>query len=395
MKTYIKPIFSVLFLFFIMISCKKEVNTKQAVQNKEHEHHGNKNIHLTKNQIKTIDLKLGDFTKIKINAFVKATGLLGLPPNAYSSVNAKYEGIISGHKKFIEGDFIKKCEIIAYLENPDFIVKQQDFLKTKAELELQEIEVTRQQELMDANAGISKNLQTAKAKAAILNAEYMGITQQLNYLGIATKNLNPTNISQQIPITAPMSGYITKINMHNGVFVMPNVSLMEIVANDHLHLELDVYEKDIDEIKVGQQISYTTPAINNIQYKGEVSVIGKEFNGTAKTVRVHGHLEDDKPIFIKDLFINAKIWLNDKTVNALPESAILKENGSHFIYVASTHKNDKETEFFKINVKTGATNNGFTEVSPVDEIPENMQIVIDGAYYVYAQSKNGELSHEH
>lgn len=295
----------------------------------------------------------------------------------------------------IEGNFIKKREFIAYLENTDFIIKQQDFLKTKAQLELQEIEVSRQQELIDANAVFSKNLQTTKAKSAILKAEYMGIDQQLNYLGIATKNLTPNNISQQIPIIAPMSGYITKINMHNGVFVQPNISLMEIVANDHLHLELDVFEKDINKIKVVQKISYTTPAINNTQYKGEVSVIGKEFNGTAKTVRVHRHLEDEKPIFIKDLFINAKIWLNDKTINALTEIAVLKENGSQFIYVALTNKDDAETVFLKINVKTGATNQGFTEVSPIDTIAKNMQIVTDGAYYVYAQSKNGELSHEH
>ncbi|MDO3693414.1 efflux RND transporter periplasmic adaptor subunit [Wenyingzhuangia sp. chi5] len=395
MKTYIKPIFCALLLLIMMTSCKKEASDKHSEKNETQEHHDDKNTHLSKNQIKTIDLRFGDFSQMKVNNFVKATGLLGLPPNAYSSVNAKYEGIISGHKKFIEGNFIKKGEIIAYLENPDFIVKQQDFLKTKAQLELQEIEVSRQQELVNANAGVSKNLQTAKAKVDMLKAEYMGVSQQLNYLGIATKNLTPDNISQQIPIIAPMSGFITKINMHNGVFVMPNVSLMEIVANDHLHLELDVFEKDIDKIKVGQKISYTTPAINNTQYKGEVSVIGKEFNGTAKTVRVHGHLEDEKPIFIKDLFINAKIWLNDKTVNALPESAVLKENGTHFIYVASTNKDDAETEFLKINVKTGATNQGFTEVTPIDKIPENMQIVTDGAYYIYAQSKNGELSHEH
>ncbi|MGY5355797.1 efflux RND transporter periplasmic adaptor subunit [Wenyingzhuangia sp. IMCC45467] len=395
MKTYINIIFSTLLIISMMSACKNGTSDKHLEQDKTHEHHEEENTHLSKEQIKTIDLQFGDFTKIKINQFIKTTGVLGLPPNAFSSVNAKYEGTISGHKKFIEGDFIHKGENIAYLENPDFIVKQQDFLKTKAQLELQKIELNRQQELIDANAGIPKNLQTAQAKLNILEAEFMGLKQQLNYLGIATQFLNAKNIVHQIPIKAPMSGFITKINMYNGVYVQPNISLMEIVANDHIHLELDVFEKDIDKIKVGQKISYTTPAINQEIYSGEVSVIGKEFNGTAKTVRVHGHLEEKRPIFIKDLFINAKIWLNNETVNALPESAVLKENGNEFIYVAKINKNNSNTEFLKINVKSGATNNGFTQVTPIDKIPENMQIVTQGAYYVYAQSKNGELSHEH
>ncbi|ANW96769.1 efflux transporter periplasmic adaptor subunit [Wenyingzhuangia fucanilytica] len=394
MKISITYIISSLLVLSILTSCKGATESNNHHEEESHEEHHETNTHLTKNQIASIGLKLGDFSKIKVNDYVKATGVLGLPPNAYAFVNAKSAGIVSGHKKFIEGNFINKNEIIAYLEHPDFIAKQQEFLITKAKLDLQKMELKRQQELMEAQAGVAKSLQTAKAELDILKATYMGLSQQLSYLGINTTSLSPDNIQKQIPIRSPMSGYITKINMHNGVFVQPSTSLMEIVADDHLHLELDVFEKDIEKIKVGQKISYTTPAVNSILYQGEISVIGKEFNSTSKTVRVHGHLEGKRPIFLKDLFINAKIWMNDITVNALPENAIINEGNNSFIY-AVLNENDEETEFLKINIKTGATNNGYTQVTPIDKIPENAKIVTEGAYYVYAQSKNGELSHEH
>ena len=395
MKTYIKYTLNSFLLLLVLTSCKEKIkednNHKKEV--KQEEHH-NKNTSLTKNQIKAIGLELGVFSKIKVNDFVNATGVIGLPPNAYASVNAKAAGTISGHKKFIEGNEIKKGTIIAYLTHPDFIIKQQEFLKNKAQLELQKLEVKRQQELVDANAGVVKNLQIAKAEMDILQADFMGLSKQLAYLGIATKYLTPNNITQKIPITSPMTGYITKINMYNGLYVQPNIPLVEIVSDIHLHLELDVFEKDIQKIKIGQKISYNTPAVNNILYKGEVSVIGKEFNSTAKTVRIHGHLKGNAPLFLKDLFVNAKIWLNDKTVNALPEDAIIKEGRSNYIYVTKNLTANK-TEFLKISIKTGAVNSGFTEVTLIDKIPTNMKIVTKGAYYVYAQSKNGELSHEH
>lgn len=395
MKTFITYIFSAVLIVSTLTSCKEKSEDKHHHEEEEkHEEHHDENTHLNQKQIANIGLKFGDFSNIKVNQFIKTTGVLGLPPNAYSSVNAKAEGIITGHKKFIEGNAIQKGEIIAYLEHPNFIIKQQEFLKAKAKLELQKIEFSRQQELIAANAGVSKNLQTAKAELDMLEADYMGLSKQLSYLGIASKSLSANNITKQIPIIAPMSGFITKINMFNGLYVQPNVSLMEIVANDHVHLELDVFEKDIEKIKVGQKISYTTPAVNSVLYQGEVSVIGKEFNGTAKTVRVHGHLKGEQPIFLKDLFINAKIWLNDDTVQALPENAIIHEGNHTYIYVSKNIKAD-EVEFLKINVKKGATNNGFTQVTPIDEIPKNTKIVTEGAYYVYAQSKNGELSHEH
>jgi cobalt-zinc-cadmium efflux system membrane fusion protein len=170
---------------------------------------------------------------------------------------------------------------------------------------------------------------------------------------------------------------------------------MDIISSEHLHLELDVFEKDIANIKKGQKISYTVPALGQSVYYGSVEVIGKEFNANSKTIRVHGHLEGTKPTFLKDLFINAKIYLNNEESSALLEEAIIKDGANSFIYVANEKPNDKEIKFEKIAVVTGATDNGFTAVKLIDTIPDGMQIVTKGAYYVYAQSKAGELEHEH
>ena len=365
----------------------------------EHDHGGEEQheegLHLSKAQAKTIGLEFGTLSSIKVNDFVKATGSLGLPPNAHSSVSAKTNGIIKGTKKFVEGDYIKKGAVIAYLENADLIITQQDYLEAKAQLTLKGLEVERQNTLVESNAGVTKNLQNAQAEVAVLDAKTQGLAKQLSFLGISTSNLSPSTIKQQIAIVAPMSGYISKINFHNGMYAQSSISLMDIISSEHLHLELDVFEKDIANIKKGQKISYTVPALGQSVHYGSVEVIGKEFNANSKTIRVHGHLEGTKPTFLKDLFINAKIYLNNEESSALPEEAIIKDGANSFIYVANEKVDDKEIEFEKIAVVTGATDNGFTAVKLIDTIPDGMQIVTKGAYYVYAQSKAGELEHEH
>jgi cobalt-zinc-cadmium efflux system membrane fusion protein len=400
----IATIFSVL----LLLSCgskhsegdghghEKETHSEGDGHGHEEEGEGHEEgLHLTREQAETIGLEFGDLMSIKVNDYVKTTGTLGLPPNAYSSVTAKSSGIIKGTNKYVEGNYIKKGEIIAYLENPDFIIKQQEYLETKAQLKLKNYDLERQQNLVDANAGVTKNLQMAEAEVAILEAKSVSLSKQLAYLGISTSNLTPSSIQQQIAIVAPMSGYISIINFHNGMFAQSSVSLMEIISSDHLHLELNVFEKDIAKITKGQKISYTVPALGTTIYNGEVSVIGKEFDSQSKTVRIHGHLEGNKPIFLKDLFIDAKIWLNDNTTNSLPEKAIIDDGESSFIYVAKNEQGANEIEFEKISVFAGATNNGFTAVKLMNEIPEGMKIVTKGAYYVYAQEKAGALTHEH
>lgn len=362
----------------------------------EHDHSENEEegaIHLTAQQIETIGLELGDFSSLKVNDYVKSTGLIGLPLSGYSSVSVKAEGIIEGAKKYVEGDYIKQGEVIAYVANTAFVVIQQDYLEAVAELKLKEFDLERQQSLLKADAGVSKNLQNSQAEVDILKARTSALAKQLQYLGISVNKLTPNSLTERIPIIAPMSGYITSINVHNGSYTLPSNAIMQIISMEHLQLELDVFEKDIASIKPGDKISFTVPALGNTIYSGQISVLGKEFNLSEKTIKIIGQLDEQNPIFIKNLFVNAKIWLNDIKSNALPEDVIIKDGNDTFIFVAN--KGEKETEFTKIRIIAGATSNGFTAVKLLEEIPEGMQVVTKGAYYVHAQSKAGELEHEH
>ena len=351
-------------------------------------------IHLTKEQIETMNIQFGDFSQVKINDFIKATGTLDLPPNAYASVSARANGFIRGFKKYVEGSYIKKGAVIGYLENPEFIQKQQSYLEVQSELTFLNQELARQQKLVTANAGVEKKLQQLQSEVNMKTATSKGIAKQLAYLGINASDLTPDKITERIAIISPMSGYITSVDMHNGMYVTPQMELMEIVNEKHLHLELDIFEKDIAKVKEGQKISYTVPAMGNEVYDGEVHIIGKEFNIENKTVRVHGHLEKERPQFIKDLFVEAKIWLNNQTVQALPEKAIIKDGDFSYIYITNDNAVE-ELKFEQIKVIPSNSDNGFTAVKLIDPIPEGMKIVTDGAYYVFAQSKAGELSHEH
>ena len=123
---YIITTFSILLVLFS--SCGHKHNegdghnhgTEENTHSESDEHnHGEgeeehkEGLFLSKDQAETIGLEFGDLSSIKVNDFVKATGTLGLPPNALSSVSAKTNGIIKGTKKFVEGNYIKKGAVIA------------------------------------------------------------------------------------------------------------------------------------------------------------------------------------------------------------------------------------------------------------------------------------------
>ncbi|MEE9438376.1 MAG: efflux RND transporter periplasmic adaptor subunit [Saprospiraceae bacterium] len=412
---------SILILIIIFISsCNEKTDAKLGHDDHDHAHdkhgghisdtksktidgaepHGDneeEGIHLTKRQVEAIGLEYGTFRDIKISDFIKTTGTLGLPPKAYSSVSAKFEGFIKNVNKYVEGSRIQKGAIIGYLENPNLIEKQELFLSSSAELRFLQQEYNRQRELVQQQAGIERTVQKLSSDVEMKKAQVLGAQHYLDYLGINTSEVLAGQFIQRIPIVAPMTGFITTIDMHNGMFVKPEQQLLEIMSDKHLHLELDVFEKDISKVEEHQQVSYSIPALGTEIYLGEVHIIGREFNTDNKTVRVHGHLEGKKPKFIKDLFISAKIWLNDQKVQALPADAIMKDGPSYFVYYSvSGEENDHgEIEFDKLMVLPGTEDNGFVAIKLLDTLPQRAKIVTKGAYFIYAQSKYGEAVHEH
>lgn len=360
-----------------------------------HEEHEEGVISLSNAQIKTIGLEMGTFSEMKINDYVKASGTLGLPPSAFSSVSARAAGFIKGCKKFVVGGSISKGKTIAYLENPEFIKQQQEYLEVKAALSFLRKDLERQESLVKANAGVVKNFQKLQADVAMKEARMKGIGKYLSYLGIDVTKLTPDNLKQRIPIIAPSSGYLAAVNLYNGMYIEPNMELLQVIDDRNLLLELDVFEKDVLHVKKGLKVSYNIPALGAEQYNGNINTMGKEFNIKNKTVRIYGQLEGTRPRFIKDLFISAKIWLNDQIVQALPEESVINDGGPFFIYAAKVDPNASDMDFQKIMVIPGTTEEGKTSIKLIDKIPEGMKIVVKGAYYVYAQSKAGELEHEH
>lgn len=361
----------------------------------DHDDHGDEGIHLTAEQIETMDIKFGDFSQLKVNDYLSATATLGLPPNAYAAVSARAAGFIRNARNYVEGDYVKRGAVIAYLENPEFIEHQRQYLETAAELVFLRQELDRQETLVNADAGILREVQRLRSQVAAKTANVKGIQQLLQYLGIKTDDLTPDNITQRITLFSPRSGFITSISLHDGMYVEPSTQLMEVIDEQHLHLELDVFERDIAKLEKGQRVTYQIPALGNQRYEAEVHVIGKEFNSENKTVRVHAHLKGDQPKFIRDLFAEARIWLTDQTVQALPEAAVLREGEGFYVFIAPAQRSGDEVEFEKLMVKPGATDEGFTAVKLLNPLPKGMQIVTEGAYYVYAQGQAGALEHEH
>jgi len=373
---------TLLFIAMVFIaSCGK----KAPKENPEEHHEEEENtVELTSDQYKTAGIEMGVVEMKQISGTIKVNGLLDVPPQQKVSISLPYGGFLKS-TELLQGMKVNKGQVIAKIENPDFIQLQQDFLDIESQLEFAKAEYERQTTLQDANVNSQKTLQAAKSNYLSLKAKYGGLETKLKLININIPSLQKGNFTSVVNMYSPISGYVTKVNANIGMFLNPTDVVFEIVDTKHLHAELTIFEKDIPNIKIGQKVKFTL-ANESEERVATVYLIGREI-ATDRTVQIHCHLDDEDVDLIPGTYLKAYIESGDNQVTALPDEAVVKYQGKNYFFIAA----DEELHFTMVEVQKGNSENGYTEVTlPKDFNMADTEVVVKGAYDLLSKMKNSE-----
>jgi len=363
-------------LTFASCSVKKELPSVDDKTKKDAN-----TVVLTNDQYKTAGVITGRIEKKTLSGTLRVNGKLDVPPQNLVSVSAPFGGFLKS-TEMLQGKPVRKGEIIAIMQNPEYIQLQQDYLDSKSQLEFLEAEYHRQEELARENINAAKNLQQAKAAYLSKSAVVHGLYSKLKILNIDFASLERGEMTSTINLYSPISGFVTEVNFNIGSFVSPTDVLFKIVDASHVHAELTVFEKDIVKIKKGQKVRFTL-AGSDAEKTATVYLIGREILPD-RTVRIHSHLDEEDADLLPGMYLSAVIELESNPVDALPEKAVIEYGGRNYVFIA-TSKN----EFKLVEVKTGERELGYTEVAMPDSIDrKTTNIVINGAYSLLSQLKN-------
>lgn len=369
-------------------SCSNKDGTKgrEQTEKKEGKEAPDDNtILLSSEQMKAVDIELGDIAQKNLTSVIKASGQLAVPPQNKADVNVLYGGIVQ-QINVLEGQAVRRGHVLATLENTDFIKLQQDYLAAKRGFSYIAQEYQRQKELQAAEAGTGKIYQQAEANYNAEKSRLLGMEKQLQQVGISPASVANGNISRQIIITAPISGTVGKININTGSYAEPAKPLMEIVDNSKIHADLTVYEKDLFKVHDRQQVRFILTNQNNQEINGEIYGVNKSFEGETKGIIVHAVIKGNKYGLIPGMYVTALIDVGQQLSDAVPVDAIVRAEGKDYIFV-QTGKEGNEISFRKVEVTTGVTELGYTQITALEEIPKQTKIIINGAFYVLSKSQ--------
>lgn len=406
--------------FIFLVSCgKKETTTEpegeiKTEQTEEHDEEAPQTIaSLTDEQIKSVGVTLGKIELKELTSTIKANGTLRVPNNNKATITSMYGGIIKTLNVQI-GDFVKKGQVIALISNPEYIQLQEQYLTVKSRIAFAEQEYRRQKELFDNDAGAKKNLQSSDAELKTLRTQKSSLQRQLQIMGINPANVNNGNLRSGLVITSPISGTVSNISAQIGSYVDISSPVADVIDNGSLHLDLQVFEKDLPKMKVGQIVHFKLTNNPETEYDAKIFSIGSSFENESKTISVHCSVTGNKAGLIDGMNITGIVSLDKSTTPAVPNEAIVEADSKYYIFIKTNKKpeehaeekgehahekkaNQKESKtvnFEKIEVVKGSSDMGYTAITTVNEIPADASVVTKGAFFVNAKlSNSGDHAH--
>ncbi len=343
---------------------------------------GTDQISVSTTQFASAEMQLGQLSKQEFYRSIKTNGMFEVPPENRSSVSTYFGGFVKDIR-LLPGMTVRKGQLLFTLENPEYLEIQRNFLEVKGTLSYLKSDYERQKTLSDQNVTAKKDFLKAEADYTVASVNYATLKEKLRLMNIPSEQLNQDNLRSTISIYAPQGGNITAVEIRKGMYLTPTDVAITITDNDHLHLELAVFESELKNLAVGQKIVFNVQNDNGNKYEAKIFLVNRNIDTEKRTVEVHGDLVNEKEIesFAVGMYVEAEIYTDLDTSWAIPIDAVVSKGGSHYLYELVSEENSQYL-FKPLKVEIGRTTKEYIEISGIENGWESKKILVNGLFQV-------------
>lgn len=291
---------------------------------------------------------------------IHTTGIIQFDENNISHFHSRVEGWVEDLAVNSVGDAVKKGSRIFSLYSPELIYAQEEYLLA------------------------------LKSEAAGQNSMSASGARKLRSLGIAEKDISRIKktgeIQERLPFHAGQDGYISELNIRNGMFISPNTMALSIGGLDQVWLIANIFTRQASWVKEGQAITMTNQSYPNKVWHGTIDYIYPVLDPVTRTISARIIFDNTDLQLKPNMFTNVDIHIGTKEqVLLIPPNAIIHQGGMHRVVRALGNG-----QFLSQRISLGAENNNQVEV--LEGLNEGDVIVTSGQFLMDSESAlNAEL----
>ena len=346
-----------------------------------------------------------------IAGVIPATGKILVPEDRVAIIGPVNQGRIvrlyAG-----QGTRVRKGQKLADLESADIDQAEADYLKaladyenarrsSVAEVKLAQATYDRTKLLYEKTIVAGKNLRTAEhdlevAKASAENsvngtkAALTAARRHLLILGLKDSTIDSLaskpDLAAVFSLNSPIDGIVVERNATIGASVGTEASLFKIIDLSRVWVDANVFEKDLQRVRLGQQVKLTVPAFPGSTFSGKVILVNSVVDPDTRTVKVRTEVPNPDGRLKPDMFANVEIITDvNRAAISIPQSAVLNDNGQTVVFVA------EGDGYHKRQVHTGIQNGDWVEI--IDGPKAGDKLVVKGNYLLLQQNKGEQYGY--
>jgi membrane fusion protein, heavy metal efflux system len=306
-----------------------------------------------------------------------AIGQIGYNEDASTIVLTPFSGRVTRLIAKL-GDQVKKGDPMLEIDSPEQLVPQNDFIaaqaakrKASSQHNLAVIAEKRVRDLHEGKAAPSKDLQQAEAQLAgaehdlrSADTTFEAARVRLRILGRTEAEISKLEqdgmLNRVTTITAPIGGTVVARKVGPGQYVKAdsNEALYTIADLSTMWLKAQIFEQDIAQVRVGQEIEARVSAVPNRVFKARIDTINSASDLATRRVVVRSEIENPDGVLKSEMFGTFKISIDEPTRSpAVPTDAVIREGDTATIWI--------ETEpllFKRRPVEIGIQQDGLTQI---------------------------------
>ncbi|KAG1660403.1 Cation efflux system protein CusA [Nymphon striatum] len=301
----------------------------------------------------SMGVRIGKVRKRNMARSIKSVGYVQYDEDKVSHLHARAAGWIKNAKVKTLGDKVKKGQLLASYYAPDIHTAQENYLtalRSSSDRQRQIDMLTRLKALEIPDAVLRNLEQNAK-------------------------------ITPNMPVTAPLSGVITKFDAQEGNYVTPGDVMYTIADLSSVWVIVDVFPEQASWIDRKSRATMSIDGLSDNEWKGRVDYVYPELDPKTRTLRVRIKFSNKDGILKPNMFANIKIISRPATgILSIPREALIP-TGDGYRVVKVTEKNHYKPVKVKVGLKTDSS------VEILEGLEADDQIVLSGQFLI--DSENG------
>ncbi|MFB3827470.1 MAG: efflux RND transporter periplasmic adaptor subunit [Bryobacteraceae bacterium] len=188
-------------------------------------------------------------------------------------------------------------------------------------------------------------------------------------------------------LAAPFAGVITEFRAAPGETVGNQEALMTIADLSTVWVQADVYEKDIDSVREGQQAEVAVSSYPGRTFPGRITYVSDVLDPNTRTAKVRVEAPNPQDLLKLEMFATVRIPTRAaRPVLAIPSGAVQNLDGATVVFVKAGERFDQRV------VRLGQAAEGWVEV--LDGIAEGEAVITEGSFLLKSEIRKGELGHQ-